>query len=147
MTACATAICRPISPSWRAASTPPRTGAGRRGSIRPNRRSRRSTAVSSCVFRPRLKSEEHNAALSLAANLAIADALQAHRTGLFRVMAEPDERAVERLRHTARAFGLAWPADRDARRSSSARSTPPIPGRRPSCWRSGAPGNGASYEP
>lgn len=61
------------------------------------------------VFRPRLKSEEHNAALSLAANMAIADALHASRTGLFRVMAEPDERAVKRLRHTARAFGVTWP--------------------------------------
>ena len=36
--------------------------------------------------------------------------MQANHTGLFRVMAEPDERAVKRLRHTARAFGLEWPA-------------------------------------
>lgn len=62
------------------------------------------------LFRPRLVSEDRNAALSLATNMAIADALLAHHTGLFRVMAEPDERAVERLRHTARAFGLLWPA-------------------------------------
>jgi len=62
------------------------------------------------VFRPRLESEARNAALSLAANLAIADALQANCTGLFRVMAGPDERAVKRLRYTARAFGLDWPA-------------------------------------
>jgi exoribonuclease R len=61
-------------------------------------------------FRPRLASEERNAALSLATNLAVADALLAHHTGLFRVMAEPDARAVARLRHTARAFGLDWPA-------------------------------------
>ena len=61
------------------------------------------------AFRPRHASEERNAALSLATNLAIAKALQAHRTGLFRVMAEPDARAVRRLRQTARAFGLAWP--------------------------------------
>jgi VacB/RNase II family 3'-5' exoribonuclease len=61
------------------------------------------------VFRERHRSEDHNAALSLAANLAIADALQAHRTGLFRVMAGPDERAVRRLRFTARALGIAWP--------------------------------------
>ena len=61
------------------------------------------------AFRPRLASEERNAALSLATNLAIADALQAHRTGLFRVMAEPDARAVRRLRQTALAFGLKWP--------------------------------------
>ncbi|MEG3151787.1 RNB domain-containing ribonuclease [Sphingomonas sp. ZT3P38] len=61
------------------------------------------------LFRPVLLSEVRNAAMSLATNLAIADALRAHHTGLFRVMAEPDERAVGRLRLTARAFGLAWP--------------------------------------
>jgi exoribonuclease R len=60
-------------------------------------------------FAPRLESEDQNAALSLATNLAIADALQAHATGLFRVMAEPDDRGILRLRHTARAFGLVWP--------------------------------------
>lgn len=60
------------------------------------------------VFAPRLDSEDRNAALSLATNLAVADALQAHATGLFRVMAEPDEAAIRRLRNTARAFGLVW---------------------------------------
>ena len=60
-------------------------------------------------FRPRLASEAHNAALSLATNLAVADALFAHGVGLFRVMAAPDARAVMRLRQTARAFGLPWP--------------------------------------
>ena len=62
------------------------------------------------VFRARTAAEDHNAALSLAANMAIADALLKHHTGLFRVMAGPDERAVRRLRFTARALGLAWPA-------------------------------------
>ena len=62
------------------------------------------------AFRPRLESEDRNAALSLATNLAIADVLLAHRTGLFRVMAEPDEAAVARLRLVARTFGLPWPA-------------------------------------
>lgn len=57
----------------------------------------------------RLPSEDHNAAVSLAANLAVADALLAARTGLFRVMAEPGDRSMGRLRHTARAFGLSWP--------------------------------------
>lgn len=60
-------------------------------------------------FRPQLLSEQQNAALSLAANLAIADAMLAHRTGLFRVMPEPDERWAWRLRHTAKALGLVWP--------------------------------------
>jgi len=59
--------------------------------------------------RPQLKSERSNAAMSLACNLAIADALLAAKTGLFRVMAAPDARAIARLRHTARAFGLDWP--------------------------------------
>ncbi|MGN6279590.1 MAG: RNB domain-containing ribonuclease, partial [Sphingomonas sp.] len=48
-------------------------------------------------FRPRLAAEDNNAALSLATNLAIADALQAHHTGLFRVMPAPDDRALGRL--------------------------------------------------
>jgi exoribonuclease R len=60
-------------------------------------------------FRPRARAEEQNAALSLATNLAIAKVMQARKTGLFRVMPEPDARAVGRLRQTARAFGLNWP--------------------------------------
>lgn len=60
-------------------------------------------------FRPRTLAEERNASLSLATNMAIADALLAHRTGLFRVMADPDGRAIKRLRLTAAAFGLEWP--------------------------------------
>lgn len=63
------------------------------------------------AFRPRHLSEDRNAALSLATNLAVADTLLAHRTGLFRVMAEPDGPAIMRLRHTASAFGLSWPAN------------------------------------
>lgn len=61
-------------------------------------------------FRPRLQSEDDNAAMSLATNLAIADALYAASTGLFRVMPEPDARAEQRLRHTARALGIEWAA-------------------------------------
>ena len=60
---------------------------------------------------PRRESEDHNAALSLATNMAVADALLAAGTGLFRVMAEPTAREVERLRHSATAFGLRWPQD------------------------------------
>lgn len=61
------------------------------------------------AFRPRLDSESRNAALSLAANLAIAEALLGAGTGLFRVMAEPNDFAVGRLRQTAAALNLAWP--------------------------------------
>jgi exoribonuclease R len=60
-------------------------------------------------FRPQLPAEERNAALSLATNLAVADALLAARTGLFRVMAAPDAGAEVRLRRTALAFHLDWP--------------------------------------
>ena len=60
---------------------------------------------------PRLASEVDNAALSLATNLAVAAAMQEAGVGLFRVMDPPDDRAVRRLRHTARALRLEWPAD------------------------------------
>ena len=62
-------------------------------------------------FRRRMAAEANNAALSLAANMAVAAALQAHGTGLFRIMPEPDRQGVQRLRHTARALGVDWPAD------------------------------------
>ena len=62
-------------------------------------------------FEPRRESEDLNAGLSLATNLAVADALLAAGTGLFRVMAEPDDWSIRRLRHTASAFGLDWPAE------------------------------------
>ncbi|MEZ5298002.1 MAG: hypothetical protein R2697_17540 [Ilumatobacteraceae bacterium] len=55
-------------------------------------------------FRPRLESEEQNAALSLATNLAVGQALLAARTGLFRVMPDVDERRYRQLRNAARAF-------------------------------------------
>lgn len=62
-------------------------------------------------FRPRLAAEEQNAALSLATNLAVADALYAAGTGLFRVMPEVADRRLRGLRHTARLFGLEWPKE------------------------------------
>ena len=62
------------------------------------------------VLRPQALAEQRNAALSLATNLAVADALYAAQTGLFRVMAGPDDRARARLRHIATALGLNWPA-------------------------------------
>ena len=63
------------------------------------------------LFRPMSVAEQRNAAMSLATNLAIADALLAHHTGLFRVMGEPDKRSIKRLRHSARALGLDWPKE------------------------------------
>ena len=73
--------------------------------------------------------------------------LQANRTGLFRVMAEPDERAVNRLRHTARGLGLALAGRRRASPSSSEAWIPPIRSRPPSSWRSSASSQGAGYVP
>jgi exoribonuclease R len=61
-------------------------------------------------FRPRNESENQNAAMSLACNMAIAEALWAAKTGLFRTMPPVSEGSVSRLRHSARAFGLDWPA-------------------------------------
>jgi exoribonuclease R len=65
----------------------------------------------SLTFRPRLASEEQNAAMSLATNLAVAKLLFAAGTGLFREMPSVDERHLRRLRNSARAFGLDWPGD------------------------------------
>ena len=62
-------------------------------------------------FRPRRAVERRGAAMSLATNLAVADALLAAGTGLFRTMPAVDERGERRLRHTARAFELDWPSD------------------------------------
>lgn len=62
-------------------------------------------------FRPRNDAEQQNAAMSLAANMAIADALWNAGTGLFRTMPPVDERHLGRLRNTARAFRLDWPGD------------------------------------
>jgi len=61
------------------------------------------------LFRPQSAAEQQNAALSLATNLAVAQALLQAKTGLFRTMAEPQDWAVRRLRHTARALDVAWP--------------------------------------
>ncbi|MES2339797.1 MAG: RNB domain-containing ribonuclease [Pseudomonadota bacterium] len=60
------------------------------------------------AYRPMLESEAQNAALSLATNMAVADLLQAHGTGLFRVMEGPDDAAVARLRREAAALGIDW---------------------------------------
>ncbi|MFM5906221.1 MAG: RNB domain-containing ribonuclease [Novosphingobium sp.] len=61
-------------------------------------------------LRPQTLAERNNATLSLATNLAVAEALWAAGTGLFRVMPGPSERAIARLRGTALAFSLDWPA-------------------------------------
>lgn len=62
------------------------------------------------TIKPPLITEKRNAALSLAANMAIADALLAHDCGLFRVMADPDPKSVDRLRNVAKGLGINWGA-------------------------------------
>jgi exoribonuclease R len=86
-----------------------RRGAGRLDA--PEQEVERGPEGYRVVFRPRLASEDQNASLSLATNLAVARALFEAGTGLFRVMDEPDDRQVKRLRHTAEALGVAWPSD------------------------------------
>jgi exoribonuclease R len=87
----------------------------RRGAVRVDPPEQEVTALGDgryeLEFRPMSLPEKRNAALSLAANLAIAKALLDHRTGLFRVMGDPDERAIKRLRVTAKAIGLDWPQE------------------------------------
>lgn len=97
-------------------------------------------------LRPLLESERRNAALSLATNMAVADALLAAGTGLFRVMAAPDARAIGRLRQTARAFGLDWPGK--ASLEAFERSLDPADPRQAAFLLAvRRAGNGASYEP
>ena len=127
----------------------------RRGSRRPKRRGTRPRVAFpeqeidlqpddgfELRYRPRTPAEEQNAALSLAANLAIADALLAARTGLFRVMPEVDDAHARRLRHTAQAFGLDW--RKDASLATFQRSLPrdPTRERRRSCWPCAGPAAG-----
>ncbi len=98
------------------------------------------------AFRPRLKSEADNAALSLAANMAIADAMLAHKTGLFRVMSGPSASQVKRLRNAARALGLSWPESvglRDYQKTLD----PTDPQQAALMLEIRYAGNGASYQP
>ncbi len=74
-------------------------------------------------FDARLESEDRNAGMSLATNLAVAETLYAAGTGLFRVMPDVSERAIKRLRLTARAFDLDWPDSMSLTRFQ--RSLPP----------------------
>jgi len=97
-------------------------------------------------FRPLLQSEQDNAALSLAANMAIADAMLAHKTGLFRVMSGPDASKVQGLRSAAQALGLSWPASaglRDYQRTLD----PADPKQAALMLEIRRAGNGASYQP
>ena len=106
----------------------------RRGAVRvdpPEQEVVRENGRYRLLFRERTEAEDRNAALSLAANLAIAEALHAHGTGLFRVMRGPAERAVRRLDSPPRrSVCIGRPNSRSLR--SSAGSILPMRSRPPS---------------
>jgi VacB/RNase II family 3'-5' exoribonuclease len=60
------------------------------------------------VLRARLKSELVNSTLSLAVNTAVGSLFRESHTGLFRVMDEPDPRAIAMLRRVAHALHIPW---------------------------------------
>jgi exoribonuclease R len=64
---------------------------------------------------PRFPAEDWNAALSLSANLAVAQRMVDAGVGLFRVMADAPADSTGRLRRTAKALGMAWPDGIDLR--------------------------------
>lgn len=59
-------------------------------------------------FRSLTESERANAAMSLAANLAVASLFISNGVGLFRDLDDPSSRDTDSLRRTAGALGLAW---------------------------------------
>jgi exoribonuclease R len=76
----------------------------------------------------------------------VAEALHAAGTGLFRVMPEVPDHAVRRLRHTAKALELDWPADMSLSRFQ--RSLPPHDQRTAAFLLAvRRAGGGASYRP
>ena len=56
----------------------------------------------------RLLSETVNSALSLAVNLAVAALMNDAKTGIFRIMDDPEPRAIATLRRSAHALGIEW---------------------------------------
>ncbi|MFM5931568.1 MAG: RNB domain-containing ribonuclease [Novosphingobium sp.] len=97
-------------------------------------------------LRPQTLAERNNATLSLATNLAVAEALWTAGTGLFRVMPGPSERAIARLRGTALAFSLDWPADLSLG-DFEKRLNPSDPREAAFLMAARRGGNGASYVP
>ena len=69
--------------------------------------------------KPRAPSEDLNANLSLAANLAVAARMLAAGVGLFRVMADAPKDSFGRLRHIAHGLGVPWPKGESLRELTS----------------------------
>jgi exoribonuclease R len=61
-------------------------------------------------YRAPLASEEYNAQISLLCGMAAARLMLERGVGILRTQAPPDERDLARLRRTAEALGVAWPA-------------------------------------
>ena len=59
-------------------------------------------------FRPPLAVEDWNAQISLMTGMAGAELMLGAKVGILRTMPAPDERAVRRFRHAARALGVEW---------------------------------------
>ncbi len=59
-------------------------------------------------FAARAESEDLNACVSLAANMAVANAMIERGVGLFRVMNDPDAAELASLRRTARSLSVPW---------------------------------------
>lgn len=60
------------------------------------------------ILKARLLSESVNSTLSLAVNMAIGHFMCRAQVGLFRVMDDPEPRAIASLRRTAEAIGINW---------------------------------------
>ena len=66
-------------------------------------------------FNARLVSENINSTMSLAVNLAVAALMKEANTGIFRVMDDPEPRALAPLRRAAHALGIEWAANESLR--------------------------------
>lgn len=67
----------------------------------------------SLAFRARLAIEDWNEQISLLTGMAAAQLMVRGKVGLLRTLPEPDPHAIERLRLTAHALGIDWPAALD----------------------------------
>jgi exoribonuclease R len=65
------------------------------------------------AFRARLPIEDWNEQISLLTGMAAARLMVEAKVGLLRTLPEPDPHALQRLRITARALGIDWPAALD----------------------------------
>ena len=63
-------------------------------------------------FRAREPVEDWNEQISLLTGMAAAHLMTTHGVGLLSTLPEPDPRALERLRRTARALDIDWPGER-----------------------------------